>query len=1099
MKKHLFLCGALCAASLFAAEYFVSPQGSDQNDGLSASHPFQTCARAVTAITAGDTLTLLPGVYHEGIEFTNFSGSDTALTTIRAAIPGTAVLRGDRDAPPFTPSSYSPRIWQCDLDFLPEAVNERDTLTIYQRYPSVLELDFKQAGWTYDENERRLYVHTSDSQPPANHYLTTSDRRSFGVLFAGDKVTHILIDGLTITGFNASSPSGNPGSNTKWGVYISSAPSRCTVRRVTAFLNGGGIGISGRGRENFVEDCRAYSNHSPNYSSGGNIIILTPNDNGGILRCVSFDSGKMGIRYYGGDPAQNCLYEDNISFDNAEGDLWMKYPSDTTVARRCIASNAIYARRIENSLFNYGDTGYFGAALNSIVRPREKNFSEDREFADPVNFDYRPQSDSTCIGRGPAPFSPLVFFVSAEGNDEADGNSVRTAWKSLAPAQDRLQNGATIYILPGANPAGDLQLSNLNGVMLRGRGSFPVSFPGRISLENCSDIRIERLIPGQLDIRASRQVRVSHCVLATAPRVSASSALEIRHNAFTGGATLTLADCSDFQVTGNIFADQATFSASGTSSGWSDANAYAAAVPAGEPNSLKLTPDFDPAFALRNGHAFAGRALDGMPIGPYRRQPVSAPLQFTGLNLLSTTATTANIDIFTSLPAGAQLRFGTTPDCPEKIDLDNGVSFQNVGLSGLKPATTYYFQVNAWATAPKRFANQSLDSDSANANRKLLSETRSFTTPATETEPVTYHVASQGDDRKGSGEASAPWRSITHAATRAKAGDTVMVHAGTYAENVRIRATGDLDRPLTFRAAPGAKVWISGSTRQLSNGFSVVNKKHVILDFFYFHWQQEGDRHAGVFAKNADSLQLNRLFYDGRGQGYAPPFVVAQNCRDLAISNCFLTRGFSGSRFSNCPGLHIRNSVFYSNSVTTISISNNHDEPVLFEKNIVVDQVPQKVVNPIFGLLDGAMLTERDNAYFLRIPPDLKTIFGFRNFRGTAVPLKPDDDSILCQQWRRQGRFANEACTYAEFMERTGQKATASFADPQLPALPAFVTFSSWEDWLKRFPASQSTVSQLEFHETPTVKPLDFSDFISGNADLRQRDIGLQPDAFAAP
>ena len=240
------------------------------------------------------------------------------------------------------------------------------------------------------------------------------------------------------------------------------------ISNVTTYLNGGGLCYTGTGEGNIVEGCRFYGNHSPNYASGGNIIVLTPNAHGAIRNCLSFDSIKMGIRYYGGLPAEHCQYEGNISFDNHSGDLWMKYPSDTTVARNCVAGRALYARRIENCLFDYGDTGYFGAAQNSIVRPREKNFSEDREFADPLNFDYRPQGDSPYKERAPMAYSAQVYFVSNDGDDANDGNSVRSAWKSLRQAVSRLRSGATLYILPG-EWSENIELRDLSGVSIRPR------------------------------------------------------------------------------------------------------------------------------------------------------------------------------------------------------------------------------------------------------------------------------------------------------------------------------------------------------------------------------------------------------------------------------------------------------------------------------------------------------------------------------------------------------------------------------------------------------------------------------------------------------
>jgi hypothetical protein len=70
----------------------------------------------------------------------------------------------------------------------------------------------------------------------------------------------------------------------------------------------------------------------------------------------------------------------------------------------------------------------------------------------------------------------------------------------------------------------------------------------------------------------------------------------------------------------------------------------------------------------------------------------------------------------------------------------------------------------------------------------------------------TIHVATDGDDA-GEGTSTAPKRTVQEAIRASGAGDTVMVHAGTYHEELKIES-----RPgLQLVAAPGAEVWLDGS------------------------------------------------------------------------------------------------------------------------------------------------------------------------------------------------------------------------------------------------------------------------------------------------
>lgn len=71
------------------------------------------------------------------------------------------------------------------------------------------------------------------------------------------------------------------------------------------------------------------------------------------------------------------------------------------------------------------------------------------------------------------------------------------------------------------------------------------------------------------------------------------------------------------------------------------------------------------------------------------------------------------------------------------------------------------------------------------------------------------HVASSGDDGNSGAEAS-PLRTIQKAAEVARAGDTVLVHGGVYKGHVLLRLSGEPDKPITFRNAPGEKPVVDG-------------------------------------------------------------------------------------------------------------------------------------------------------------------------------------------------------------------------------------------------------------------------------------------------
>ena len=123
----LFAC--LCTVEAHTAEYFVSKQGDDTNDGRRPENAFLTIQRGVAALAPGDTLTVGPGEYRETVVRKDL-GDETARTTIRAEIPGTAVLRGDVAAPAFRKLEGYRYVYAADFPQPVQAVNEVDTLSV---------------------------------------------------------------------------------------------------------------------------------------------------------------------------------------------------------------------------------------------------------------------------------------------------------------------------------------------------------------------------------------------------------------------------------------------------------------------------------------------------------------------------------------------------------------------------------------------------------------------------------------------------------------------------------------------------------------------------------------------------------------------------------------------------------------------------------------------------------------------------------------------------------------------------------------------------------------------------------------------------------
>lgn len=78
-------------ALISGTHYYVSPNGNDDNDGLSTDAPFETILRAIVHAQAGDAIHLAPGEYRETLMTLRDGTPDAPITIIG---PPQAVIRG---------------------------------------------------------------------------------------------------------------------------------------------------------------------------------------------------------------------------------------------------------------------------------------------------------------------------------------------------------------------------------------------------------------------------------------------------------------------------------------------------------------------------------------------------------------------------------------------------------------------------------------------------------------------------------------------------------------------------------------------------------------------------------------------------------------------------------------------------------------------------------------------------------------------------------------------------------------------------------------------------------------------------------------------
>src|ERR1044071_4737014 len=136
-----------------------------------------------------------------------------------------------------------------------------------------------------------------------------------------------------------------------------------------------------------------------------------------------------------------------------------------------------------------------------------------------------------------------------------------------------------------------------------------------------------------------------------------------------------------------------------------------------------------------------------------------------------------------------------------------------------------------------------------------------------------FHVATTGDDA-AIGTSAAPWRTIQRAARAVAPGDTVIVHAGSYA-GFTVGAQGSEARPIAF-VADGA-VAIDGAATTDRDAIHVEGASWVRIEGFTVTRAAR----AGISAIDCDHVALrgNKLDQNGKWG------IFSAFCDDLVVEN----------------------------------------------------------------------------------------------------------------------------------------------------------------------------------------------------------------------
>lgn len=1025
--------GLLCGT-----EYFVSPDGKDTFPG-SKAQPFATFKKGLSVLKPGDILTLCPGDY-AGAGDLILAGTKEKPILIRAAIPGTAVIRGDREVKGFKLCAGERFIYELPWEEQTGGVKERDTLSWYDPVKAFELLRYNRAAWFHDTQKKKLYVVTSDGKAPDTHVMTvcTGDpREDHGLQLLG-KSAFLHFDGLTFTGFDSYV--------TKWenryysvkSLYFRKS-SDMKVTNCRFFLNG--CGLTGNSVKNIlVENCVSYANHSLADDSAANIYFVSgKNENCIVRNCTTFKSKLSGIRFYAA-AAPGCVIEKCVSWGHGVSDLQVKPPDKRAVIRECVALKDATTHTVRNNII-----------AGNVFRPTpqsdptslywtQKGIREKMQenLADWENFDGRPMSDSPF--KGGLPYDKTVYFLSPDGNDSHSGTTIRAPRKSLKNIPDN----STVYLMPGKY--GKLVITQKN-LTFAGRGRYTKALVAGLEIRG-SHVSVRKVNFSAPVAVKGDAVKFENCSFAENLHFKESGNFRVTHCAFVKGTV------EAEQSSGAVFSNILTRPVKRSASIYSDNNAYPDSVPPGEKRSFVCKALFNAPekgdFTLKNAEAFAGRALDAFPAGPWNRVSAVADGKILYPVVHRTTPDSAELHWF--LPSGKEECYVTWKEkngSRRMRKLVRGEVFRTITLTGLQPGKEYICRVTASHSNRELFLN---------AEPEPVQEAAaefSFTTPAKAQTPREYFVAVNGSD-KNPGTMDKPFRTISHALDHIAPGDTVTVRGGRYFEKLFFKVSD-----MTLRGMPGEKVFLDGE-RKLLNVISFYHKRNITVDNFRMRGVTTANE-SYIRCISSSGIRLKRLFIDGRwANDYSPTALFAVFCNNILFENCVSMNAFRGLHLIACDGIVVKNCVLALNSLNQIHFSSfSPKATAVIENNIVCDTIAGKPDNSLFfaePVHPGLKI--ENNCFYIRTTPEK------RNFVGT---------------WYGKWAGIHPIARYRQ--THPAAKETNIFKDPLMAGLK-----------LHKAPFPQN-VTRIEYRATADGKSwqeLDFKDFFPADAEVRQRKMGLR-------
>ncbi len=398
--------------------YYVSPTGSDGNNGTSLATAFASPQHAADVVQPGDTVLIAAGIYH-GTLYAQTSGQPGKPITFGSLGDGPVII--DPSTPVSGWTQLSGSVWQATASFTPVAVVINNVPL--RQVTSASSVSSGSGNWFLSGN-----TITADfgNATPASADLVVPSNNGSQTAIGWYNLNDLVFNGLTARGAGAGGIQGY-GSN----VTVSNCVSEFNAKAGIAFMEMQGNANSGNQALynlvyqnvllNWPRGNNGYANAGGGWSGG---LVFSYTLNGVARGNVVYDNGGEGIisfGQYGGTPATGgTLFEQNVAFDNWSMDMYIS-GQPNGVAR-------------QNILFNHP--------------------------MDPATLMYPPSSSQWSTG------SPYKFTVCFSLSDEYEAATNGVPVPINTQVYDNLMAGCRVGIMEYAEGSPTIALHTLKNALI---------------------------------------------------------------------------------------------------------------------------------------------------------------------------------------------------------------------------------------------------------------------------------------------------------------------------------------------------------------------------------------------------------------------------------------------------------------------------------------------------------------------------------------------------------------------------------------------------------------------------------------------------------